>query len=159
MEERKEIKIITERRMKFGRKAGRGGSEGGTEGGREGGRKEEAFNIRTLGYWKTLYFPTGKSRGISPQWQSQNTRRFCQPGWSQSYERRDSPTVQFVKQSVGTWISFLHLINVPFGPFGPIVPGTNDIKKRIIWNRTRIKTFYLTNRQINTVKHDERVIN
>jgi len=57
----------------------------------------------------TFYFPTGKSRGISPQWQRQNTRRFCEPGWSQSYKRRDSPTVQFFKQSVGTWISFLHL--------------------------------------------------
>jgi len=112
--------------------------------------------ICTLGYWMTFYFPTAKSRTKSPQWQSQNTRRFCEPGWSQSYERRDSPTVQFVKQSVGTWIGFLQQINVPFRP---LRPGTNDIKKGIIWNRTRIKTFHLTNRQINTVKHDERAIN
>jgi len=119
-------------------------------------KKEEAFNICTLGYWMTFYFATGKSRGKSPQWQSQNTRHFCEPGWSQSYERRDSPAVQFVKQSVGTWIGVLHLINVPFCPFRP---GTIDIKKHIIWKRTRIKTFYLTNRQINTVKHAGRVIN
>ena len=35
----------------------------------------------------------------------------------------------FVKHSVGTRISFLHLINVPFRPFRPFRPGTNDIVK------------------------------